>query len=141
MKETIYNKTKPEKTSAAPEKQEKESRLAELWRRYRFFGQPPKEGSPVAQRLHDTCESYIKSIMKSKSGGEKVSENALAMIESSDAYRRELHNQIALMALGHQRSDLDDKRSAELRDFACQLAYGCAFDQLVEDSEKINQKL
>jgi hypothetical protein len=122
------------------EKKEKESQLSMLWKRYRFFGTPPKDGSPVAQRLYDTCETYIKCVMK-RSGEKQASENALAMIESSDSYRRELHNQIALMTLGHQRTQLDDRRAAELRDFACLLVYGCDFEQMMKDMESSDQEV
>jgi len=130
MKDNMFEKPKAGKLAVGKEKPETESHLAQLWRSYRFSGQPPKEGSPVAVRLQETCEAYLKFMVKHAKDGETSSENKVYKAHASDAYHRELHNQIALMTTGKQRSDMDTRQAEMVANFACELVFHCTFDQM-----------
>jgi hypothetical protein len=123
---------------------ERDPFLQKLWKKYRLAGEPPFQASPVENRLYETCKKYsaydlgdAKEAVIAKKLGSENSEDYFSAHRnirqpSSDASRRELHNQIALMTLGVQRSGLDTARAEELAQFACELVYGCSLSEAAE---------
>lgn len=100
-------------------------RLVRLWKKYHFLGEPPIKNSPVEKRLFDACHAYMQHVISPElykdpmrvTNGSLVAENSedyfapmrYAKREQkspSETDRRELHNQIALMVTGKQRSGM-----------------------------------
>lgn len=114
--------------------------LKELWKKYHFIGNPPLAGSPVEERLKDTCARYMKYVLgkveppQTQSNTEDYFAQFRANVKKpdSEASRRELHNQIALMVLGSQRSGMDITTAEQLTDFASELTYGCSIEEANE---------
>ena len=128
-----------ESLEEAEEKIERDPHLASLWKKFHFMGDPPVKGSPVEARLIDTCARYVRYIaepdtMYANASKQVDSENYFAknkpIFIKSDSSRRTLHNQIALMVDGRQRSGMSDKRALEIADFACQLVLGQSLSEL-----------
>lgn len=124
---------------------ERDPVLLSLWKKYKFIGEPPVKGSPVEERLYETCRKYLKHALGEVSVApvkkyyepETVgdSENYFAKKQdlvktSSDPSRRELHNQIALMVVGKQRSGMDSVSAEAIADFACELINGCKLSEI-----------
>ncbi len=97
--------------------QEKEydHRLEMLWNEYGFPGQPPVMGSKAEKRLLDYCTSYSRFL---------TSNHISKDIKSSDTERRTLHNQIAIMVVGKQRSGMESSLAEHIADFAFEYAKG-----------------
>jgi hypothetical protein len=122
------------------EKIERDPELVFLWKKYKFFGEPPVKGSPVEERLRDTCRRYMeyatnpeqfKKIVNTDSENYFSQGRPLMKTGESNAARRELHNQIALMVVGSQRSGMNVGRAEELADFASEYIYGCKVDEAI----------
>ena len=125
------------------EKIERDPELVLLWKRYRFMGEAPVKGSPVEARLKDTCRKYMlwatkpeqfKKIEVENSNPEEYfarKPDRLKITGESEAARRELHNQIALMVTGNQRSGMNVERAEEIADFASEYIYGCKVDEAI----------
>ncbi len=123
--------------SETPISQEREPRLKKLWAKYRFVGEPPFMNSPVEDRLKDVAKRYAYHVIfPERSSAMKTdarfvshdSEDYFAAGRrkpiSSDAPRRELHNQLSLMVMGTQRSGMDIALAEHIADFAVEYAYG-----------------
>lgn len=109
--------------------------IQKLWKKYRWMGEPPRAGSPVEGRLRETCRRYMKHVLgeaispeldQIKAGGDQ--EDYFAQFrkkdkDSSGASRRELHNQIALMVAGQQRSGMDTEAALRIAEFASEVAF------------------
>jgi hypothetical protein len=113
-----------------PEQQE-DSKLMRLWRKYNFAGNPPKAGSPVEERLIQTCENYIDYLIKRATTTIGSSQES-SFTNSSERHQRDLHNQIALMVIGANRSDLPIDIAEKIQNFACELAYGATLAEYQE---------
>ncbi len=123
------------------EKIERDPELVFLWKKYRLFGEPPVKGSPVEERLRDTCRRYMeyatnpeqfKKIINTDSENYFSQGRPLMKTGESNAARRELHNQIALMVVGNQRSGMHVERAEELADFASEYIYGCKVAEAIQ---------
>jgi len=88
--------------------------LSNLWKRYKFLGKPPLKDTAVEQRLKETCLSYYKL----------MTSDHLIRVKGSESKKRELHNQIALMVIGKQRSDIDTETAGKIAEFAYELTAG-----------------
>lgn len=134
-----------DKTNESDKVVERDPVLLSLWKKYGFMGEPPIKGSPVEERLYETCRKYLKHALGEistppiKKSYEKEimgdSENYFAkktdlIKSSSDPSRRELHNQIALMVVGRQRSGMDSVSAEAIADFACELVNGCKLSEM-----------
>ncbi len=114
--------------------------LRGLWKKYHFVGNPPLSGSPVEERLNDTCKRYMKYVLGKVESPQKRTdtEDYFAQFRQnikkpdSEATRRELHNQIALMVIGKQRSGLELAKAEEITEFASELTYGCNVEEAIE---------
>jgi hypothetical protein len=122
---------------------ERDPFLQKLWSKYHFMGEAPFEGSPAEDRLYDLCKKYNVhsldttkySIPKQQADGENYfarPKDIASILAPSEASRRELHNQIAMMATGRQRSGMAIERATEIAHFACELIYGCDIHEALE---------
>lgn len=139
--------------------QVRDPRLVKLWKKYGFMGQPPFKDSPAEQRLLDLCEQYSNLVLsrettrptykkvenpttpeekyragmasdESDSYFKSLSQkNPIKDFEVYDSKQRELHNQIALMVTGKQRSDIEEKIGEMIADFAFVFAKGHSRDE------------
>ncbi len=104
--------------------------LEELWERYEFPGTPPFKDSVSEGRLKQACRDYAGVVNNLQSSHllKRDSENyippqrAVEKISSYDSKRREIHNQIALMVMGRQRSGMDSTLAEHIADFALEYA-------------------
>jgi len=140
MKFEAVGTTDVEELEESDETPERDPLLVSLWKKYHFMGEPPVKGSPVEERLYNTCERYMRIVLnqdfvvplkKDPSGYEGGENYFVKKTEptSSDASRRELHNQIALMVAGTQRSGMAYARAEEIANFACELVNGYTLDK------------
>ena len=90
-----------------------QERVNKLWKDYRLNGKPVRVGTPVYERLFETCRKYIDIIYNDKAN----------MMAGSDSIRRNLHNTIALMVDGNDRSRMTEKRAGEIANFASMLVF------------------
>ncbi|MEI6528334.1 MAG: hypothetical protein WCO10_01520 [bacterium] len=111
-----------EKVLTKNESTERSERLKILWKKFGFKGNPPKEGSPVEERLFKTCEKYINIVINPE----------LSRLPGSDPARRELHNQIALMVVGKQRTAMASDQAEYIADFACRVSKGFPLSQAID---------
>jgi hypothetical protein len=100
--------------------------LEELWIEYNFHGKPPFAGSVAEKRLKEICGKYANFLDHSKKmlPGEEFVIYGAKKISSSDVNRRELHDQIAVMVMGKQRSGMDDSLARSITDFAYEYSRG-----------------
>lgn len=119
-------------------KKEIDPDLLQLWEDYGFPGKPPFKGSKAEAKLKDICIRYrdIAENIESISNNHLVqvrqqdSENFFShkkdvtetTFAKSDASRRELHNQIAMMVVSKQRSKMDNAEAQEIARFAMEYA-------------------
>jgi ribosomal protein S8E len=94
--------------------------LLNLWSKYKFLGKPPFKDSPAEQRLKETCEKYYKLMVN----------DHIARIKGSQDKKRELHNQIALMTIGKQRSEVNTEIAEMLANFASELITGQSISEI-----------
>ena len=125
------------------ERKERDSRLVKLWKQYGFMGQPPFKDSPAEKRLIDLCERYVNLVLARetsnapaknslKSGNQtenyedsddyfkhnKPEKNRASDSDYYDSEQRNLHNQLTLMVVGRQRSDISGETAEKIADFA-----------------------
>lgn len=113
--------------------------LIELWREYNFPGKPPFAGSSAEERLKEACDKYANSLEDGKNmlpGEEAAVYGGTAKISSSDTARRELHNQIAVMIVGRQRSGMDEHMARNISNFAYEYSRGYK----IREEEKYKEK-
>lgn len=115
--------------------------LRRLWAKYRFpAGGAPFAGSPAEVRLVETCSRYAQYVLyperfehkqreqnpftgKSEivGDGENYFGADRRKSSSSDSTRRQLHNEIALMVVGQQRSGMGFEQADEIARFAVEV--------------------
>ena len=100
--------------------------LEQLWGEYSFSGNPPVVGSVTEKRLKEACNKYANFMDHGKKmlSGEEAAIYGIKKISSSDVDRRELHNQIAIMVVGRQRSGMDEDLAKSIREFAYEYSRG-----------------
>lgn len=122
--------------------------IQKLWKKYHWMGEPPQANSPVENRLRETCFRYMKHVLGEstspeldliKKGGD--SEDYFAQFrkkqkDSSEASRRELHNQIALMVAGKQRSGMDIDSALRIAEFASEVAFNRSTIEALASKER-----
>ena len=103
-----------------------DSFLEDLWIEYDFHGNPPFESSVAEERLKEVCDMYAGLIDRdeNKLSGLEVTASDTKKILSSDSHRRELHNKIAIMVVGKQRSGMDDILARKIANFAYEYSRG-----------------
>jgi hypothetical protein len=111
--------------------------MLRLWTKYRFpRGGAPFAGSPAENRLVDACKRYAQYILNPDSFGKQRTRNPITgqnvpvvseedyfasrrvKDSSSDSARRQLHNEIALMVVGKQRSGMESEMAEHIANFA-----------------------
>ena len=116
--------------------------LVKLWKKYHFLGNPPSADAPVTRRLYDTCKKYAEYILneeisrKETPDSENYFQKTTKKPPSSDLRRRELHNEIAIMVLGRQRTGMDERTALDVSDFATLLTHGYDLKGLEELRKK-----
>ena len=98
-----------------PEKKEVDGFLGELWDGYDFPGKPPFKDSVAEKRLQDTCRQYTRFLDET---------THVTNPKLYDTERRKLHNQIALMLVGKQRSGMDPELAEHIAGFAFEYTKG-----------------
>lgn len=105
------------------------SRLSKYWKTHAIPGQPPSKGSIAHKRLHDSCQKYA-HVVRNQGNIEVVgriqpdaedyfaSKTGRMVGRSSDRYRRELHNEIAIMLYGRPRSGMETDLAEHIMEFA-----------------------
>lgn len=93
--------------------------LETLWNRYGFSGNPPILNSDAEKRLKEKCERYSRFIIDTKN---KAS--------YSDPTRRQLHNEIAIMTVGKQRSGMGSEEARHVANFALVFIHGLTVDDI-----------
>ncbi|MGB8816044.1 MAG: hypothetical protein WCC74_02315 [Minisyncoccia bacterium] len=88
--------------------------LLNLWKKNGFLGNPPFRDTTAEQRLKEMCLSYYRLMI----------DGHLIRVRGSDDKKRELHNQIALIVIGKQRSDIDTGTAEKIANFAYELTTG-----------------
>jgi len=108
--------------------------LQELWIEYGFPGRPPFADSIAEKRLKETCDKYAICLEHNRDSlpGSEAEIHGKNKIPSSESARRELHNQIAIMTVGRQRSGMNAALAKTIADFAYEYSRGFTF----EDKEK-----
>ena len=104
--------------------------LEELWEKYEFVGVPPFKNSIAENRLKQACRDYanIVNVLSSTYLNKGDQENyvppnkIIQKVSASDSKRREIHNQIALMVIGKQRSVINNTLAIHIADFALEYA-------------------
>ena len=78
------------------------------------------------ERLKEVCDIYAGLIDRdeNKLSGLEVTASDTKKILSSDSHRRELHNKIAIMVVGKQRSGMDDILARKIANFAYEYSRG-----------------
>ncbi|MDO8620538.1 MAG: hypothetical protein Q7R64_04305 [bacterium] len=100
--------------------------LLKLWHRFNFKSTPPLKGSVAERRLHDACNRYT----------QYITNDDLKRLPQSDQNRRNLHNEIAIMLVGKQRSGMGFTDAEKIAEFACELSLGCTLQEAEHYSAK-----
>lgn len=103
--------------------------LEELWGEYDFPGRPPYEGSDAEKRLRQVCSQYCTFLTEQTGQNQKA-------LKLYDSERRKLHNQIAVMVVGKQRSGMDREQAEHIANFAFELTKGYK----MSESDKYERK-
>jgi hypothetical protein len=114
------------KSDVTPEESQK---IANRWNRFRFQGKPPKPGSIAESRLVKACHDYASYLLEIGRG----CGGSLALAKGSDAKRRELHNNLAIMITGQQRSGMDETLAKEIATFAAYTTYDATIEDVIEE--------
>lgn len=93
--------------------------LKTFWLEYGFSGNPPKSNTEAERRLKSKCEAYARFVIDSKKAG-----------SYSDQTRRQLHNEIAVMVVGKQRSGMETREAKSIANFALAYTQGFTIDEL-----------
>lgn len=102
--------------------------LEDLWGKYDFKGNPPKIGSKAEERLRKTCEEYARFLGDSYS----YASSSVDKKKESDTRKRQLHNEIAIMVMGKQRSGMVSSLAEHIANFAYEYVNGFT----IEEKEK-----
>jgi len=118
--------------------------IVNLWEKYSFPETPPPLDSVEGQRLLDYCRSYIEYALTNKLPSPPMydSENMRASIivdNWADRRRRELHNNIALIVAGKDRSSMGDWEAGEIANFASELVLGEDLESARKHKEKYKE--
>jgi hypothetical protein len=94
-------------------------RLENLWEKYELVGNPPQKDSVAETRLKERCEEYASYSIgaNSKFSGSKAAYNY-------DVNKRRIHNEIAIMVMGAQRSGMKSSLAQHIANFAIEYATG-----------------
>lgn len=105
-----------------PEKQEKETDpfLQVLWGDYEFSGKPPYVDSLAETRLKNICAKYAVLM----DDGHHSPDQTVAVRKISDNERRKLHNELALILVGRQRSGMSPGEAEHIAQFAYEYSRG-----------------
>ena|SRR3989344_4606311 len=105
-----------------PNKQEKETDqfLQVLWGDYEFSGRPPYVGSLAETRLKSICGKYAVLMDDEHHSPEQT----VSTIKISDNERRKLHNELALILVGRQRSGMTPGEAEHIAQFAYEYSRG-----------------
>lgn len=100
--------------------------LQELWEEYGFRGKPPFAESVAEKRLKEACDKYANFVDHNKKEivGSSKALYGISKFSSSEADRRVIHNQIALMVVGEQRSGMDVGLAKNIGEFAYEYSRG-----------------
>jgi hypothetical protein len=103
--------------------------LRSLWKKYNFPNKPPFKGSVAERRLKEACEGYSNLVKNADVINPRLqqdSENYFAKTKISnlgyETRRRELHNNIAVMVVGEQRSGMREDLATKIANFALEYA-------------------
>lgn len=133
-----------EETSVSESKELHEGgNIQKLWKKYHWMGEPPIAGTPVESRLRNICYRFLQyRLGKFKSADilnikQPDPENYFAQFRKptknhSEVSQRELHNQIALMVTGKQRSGMEHEEAEKVTQFASEVAYNCSLEDALE---------
>jgi hypothetical protein len=106
------------------EEKEKQSDIVRYWKKFNFPGTPPNPGTPAEKRLFNVAQNYFDiALMCERNGNPK----------GSSAERRELHNQLALMIFGIQRTDMDIKTAEKIADFTAYITNGSDLNNAIKE--------
>jgi len=111
------------------EEQIESERISFLWAQYGFPGNPPRIGTGAYDRLKDYCRSYTNFLVD-----EIMSKGNTPSI--SEPRKRELHNNIALMTTGRERSSMSNEEGVKIVNFASELIFGQPIELVYEDLRK-----
>lgn len=98
--------------------------LEQLWGEYDFPGNPPRKGTAAEKRLRNTCEQYVVYLDSKNYTG-----RSLNLKKEFDSTRRRLHNEIAIMVVGKQRSGMDLSDAQHIANFAFEYIKGYRMDE------------
>lgn len=108
---------------------EYDEHLEMLWGTYGFEGNPPKAGTRAEERLNDACKRYCNFILSPNNPINK-SELGKEITKKSETQRRLLHNEIAIMTVGVERSGMDTESARRIANFAMDYIKGFSVDDL-----------
>lgn len=111
--------------------------LEELWEEYSFLGNPPFVGSIAEKRLKEACDSYANFLESHKFSSSpkddsEGSDYKIKKLEVGESERRKLHNLIALMVIGKQRSGMETKLAKKIASFAFEYSKGYKMEEEIE---------
>ena len=98
--------------------------LEHLWQKYGFSGNPPRLNTGAEMRLKEKCERYSKFIIDANHHHKSIQEIY------SESNRRQLHNEIAIMTVGKQRSGMVLEEAKHIANFALSYTHGLTVDDL-----------
>lgn len=101
------------------EMEEFDPRLEELWEKYKLSGQPPRMGSKAETRLKEKCSEYA-----GFSIGDKTVFSTADSAYKYDIRKRQLHNEIAIMVVGQQRSGMKASLAQNIANFVIEYITG-----------------
>jgi hypothetical protein len=113
--------------------------LEELWFEYGFHGKPPFAGSIAENKLKEACDKYADCVDHDKKmlpGEEVAIYDGSKKISTSETYRRELHDQIAVMIAGRQRTGMEEHLAMHITNFAYEYSRGYK----IGEDEKYKEK-
>ena len=113
------------------------TRLRETCARYAkmmVFPERTSQPTPILanhKRMFGGGEDYFAERREHQAMTDLMSgKEPLKRIIPSDAAKRELHNQIALMVVGRTRSGMDEASAEHIADFACELTYNKSIKEM-----------
>ena len=109
---------------------EYDKHLETLWGYYNFEGNPPKANTSAEKRLRDACERYSNYILFPSNLLHNRNDLSKEITKKSDSQRRLLHNEIAVMTVGAERSGMDIKSARHIANFAMEYIKGFTVDDL-----------
>lgn len=113
-----------ESVSSEEAKPEYDEILEHLWQQYGFSGNPPRLNTEAEKRLKEKCEQYSRFIIDANHQHKSSKEIY------SESNRRKLHNEIAVMTVGKQRSGMGLEEAKQIANFALTYTHGLTVDDL-----------